>query len=118
MLLREMTDREAMEATAELLDHIEAIAADKEFIQAYREKGGKLKAVKILITKYREEALRIISIIEGVDTSTYKWNLLTLPMKVLSVLNDPEISQLFTFAPGMAVPTSSGNVSVNTVEAE
>lgn len=118
MLLREMTDTEAMDATAELLEYIETLTADKEFMEAYRAKGGRMRLVKLLVTKYRSEVLHIISIVEGVDTSTYKWNLLTLPQKVLGLLNDPEVGKLFTFVPGKADPTFSGNVSANTAEAE
>lgn len=118
MLLREMTDNEAMDATADLLEHIEKITADGEFMEAMRAKGGRMRAVKLLVTKHREDTLRIISIVEGVGTDTYKWNLLTLPKKVLDILNDPEIGQLFPSVPGKVGRTFSGNVSVNTAEVE
>jgi hypothetical protein len=42
-----------------------------------------------------DEVIEIIARLDCADPATYEVNLLTLPMKLYEIINDPEVVQLF-----------------------
>ena len=53
---------------------------------------------------------------DGVPVEEYKCNVFTLPVKILELLNDPDLVQLFTYQGQTGDAKSSGSVSENTEE--
>ena len=60
--------------------------------------------------------MQIMATIDGVPVDEYKCNVFTLPVKILELLNDPALVQLFTYQGQTGDAKSSGSVSENTEE--
>ena len=53
---------------------------------------------------------------DGIPVEEYKCNVLTLPVKILELLNDPALIQLFAYQGQTGDAKSSGSASENTGE--
>ena len=49
-----------------------------------------------IIKNHKKEIVEIMARLDGKDPANYTVNFFTLPMKVLEILNDPGIIDLFT----------------------
>lgn len=114
MKLREMTNEQALEALADLIDPIAEICKDKEIISILQNKErNKMDAVKRLLRCHKTEVITVMAILDGVSPSEYKLNIMTLPLKVVEILNDPELVQVFTSQLPKTGQASSGAVSAD-----
>ena len=57
----------------------------------------KLLLIKKILKAHKREAIQIMAILDGEKPETYDLNLLKIPMKMLEIVNDPEIQSLFTY---------------------
>lgn len=118
--LSEIKDDEAMDVLAEIIEPASIIIADEEFKVAVRGnkkeeiKPDRLKAVKIAITKYREEIVKIMATLDGKPVEEFHYNVLTLPQMVLSIFNDKELIGFFSPQAENDSRKSSGSATVNT----
>lgn len=118
--LSEIKDEEAMEVLAEILDPASVLIADEEFKEAVRGskekkiKPDRMKAVKIAITKHRDEIVKIMALLDGTPVEDFHYNVLTLPQMVLSILNDKELISFFSPQAENNSKESSGSAMVNT----
>lgn len=109
MKLTEMTNEQAMNAVADLIDPVCAICS-KELLAMLSNKDIK-GAAKKLLREHQQEVVTILAVLDGVKPEEYRFNPLTLIVKVVGVLNDPEVVQLFTVQLQSVARTSSGAVS-------
>ena len=93
--LSEFEGDEALDALAELIEPATEIMSDKALAEAFRSKD-RIKAVKMIITDHKKSITQILAILDGEDPATYKPKLVTLPIKILEVLNDPDLEELFS----------------------
>lgn len=96
MKLSEYKDGEALDLLAELIDPVATIASDKQIAELVKAKAGKLKVVQYVIKSHKEQILQILAAIDGVPVEEYHCNALTLPLKVLEILNDKDLMDFFT----------------------
>lgn len=114
MKLSDLKGEAALDALAEMLEPASEIMTDAEFIRNIRE-GDRMTAAKVAIKNHKKAIIAIMAATEGVKPEDYEVNLLTLPMKLIEILNDPEITGLFQ-SQGQT-KTFSGSATENT-EAE
>lgn len=112
MRLSEIEDDRAFDVLADIIDPLSEICADKSVIDGFRK--NRLGGVKLLLKSHRKSIIEIFAAIEGVPVSEYKINLITLPLKILEALNDPQLVELFTSATPTGGATSSGVALENT----
>ena len=62
--------------------------------------------------------MEILAAMDGVPVEEYHCNVLTLPATLLELINDPEVSRLFTLQDQMTEKTSSGPAMESTTEPE
>lgn len=96
MKLSEIKGEHAIDVLADLMEPATRIFADEEVQKSVRSKEPKLILAKKLLKGHKREVIEILAILDGEDPDTYEVNLLTLPVKLLEILNDPEINSLFT----------------------
>lgn len=108
MKLSEIHGDEALEVLADLLEPAEAIMTDKEIVDDFKS-NKRMSAVKKCIKKHKENVFEILSILNGktVEETKKETNVLTLPIKLLEILNDKELISLFTSQAQNLVETSS-----------
>lgn len=87
---------------------------DKEVASAFKE--NKFKGIKLAIKDHKNAVIEILATLDGKDPSTYDVDFFTLPMKVLDVLNDKDLLQLFQYQGQTGDANSSGSASVNIEE--
>ena len=62
--------------------------------------------------------MKILATLDRVPVEEYHCNLLSLPMKVIEILNDPELLAFFTYQGQSEDEADSGSVTENTEEIE
>lgn len=98
MRLSEFKGDEALDVLAELCEPVLELCADEEIKNAFTGKMPKVKIIKPLIKNHKQAIKHILATLDCKPVEDYEINLLTLPIKILEVLNDPEITSLFTFS--------------------
>ena len=117
MRLSEYKGEEALDILADLLEPASELFGDKEFARVYRT-GNALKATQYALKNHKKEVIRMLAIMEGENPDNYQPGLLTIPVRLLELLNDPDLVSLFTSQGQSKDKTSSGPVTVNTEATE
>lgn len=117
MKLSEIKGEQAIELLADLIEPASEIMADKEVAALYRS-GQSIKAVSYVLKKHKRSCLAILALTEGKNPATYQPNVLSLPMKLLEIFNDPELMSLFSSQSQKNEETSSGSATGTTEAAE
>lgn len=97
MKLSEYKGEQALDVLADLIEPIAVIMADSEITNLAAAGAPYVKFVRPAIKNHKQEVLTILAILDGEDPKTYaeKVNLLTLPVKLFEILDDPEAARLF-----------------------
>ena len=115
MKLSDFKGEKALDILADLIEPASEVFGDKEVLAAFQ--GGKrLNAVKLAIKNHKPAVIKILAVLEGETPEEYaeKITLFTLPMKLLQILNDPELLQAFSSQGQTGDATSSGSASEST----
>lgn len=114
MKLSEYHGEAALDILAGLIEPAGEIIADKEIGDVFKE--NRFKAIGLAIKNHKKAVMQIMATVDGVPVDEYKCNVFTLPVKILEILNDPEIVQLFTYQGQTGDANSSGSASANIEE--
>lgn len=93
--LSEYENEEALEILADIIEPAAVIFADKEIKKLYETKN-KLKIASYAIKAHKKEIIQILAALEQTPIDEYKCNVLTLPLKVIEILNDKELTSFFS----------------------
>lgn len=115
--LSDIKGKEALDVLADLLEPVTEIMTDEEVVKLARSKN-KVKAVSVAIKNHKDSVVSILAILEGVDPSKYTPSLMELPIKLLEILNDPDLAQVFTSQGQTQEENVSGSATGNTEETE
>lgn len=85
----------ALDTFADILIPLSTIMADAEIKDAYRAEGP-VKAVSKAIKKHKKEVVEILALMDGVPVEEYEVSVMTLPVKVLKILNDSAVQSAFS----------------------
>lgn len=114
MKLSEYQGEAALDLLADLIEPAGEIMSDKEIGDVYKE--NRFKAIGLAIKNHKKAVMQILATMDGVPVDEYKCNVFTLPVKILELLNDPDIVQLFTYQGQTGDANSSGSASANIEE--
>ena len=112
MRLVDYKGEDALELLADLIEPATEIFGDKEFSRLFKIK--RIDAVKYALKKKRKEVITILAVLDREDPENYQPGLLTIPVRLLEILNDPDLVSLFTLQAQSVEKTSSGPVMENT----
>lgn len=116
MRLNDLEGEKALEVLADLLDPANDIFTDPDVVKVIKESDQKLKWAQAMLRKQPKAVIRIMAILDEQDPDTYKVNLLTLPIKVLNLLNNPELASLFP-SQGQTKENASSGSALGSIEA-
>lgn len=116
MKLSEIKGEQALDMLADLIEPVGEIAGDKE-VAGFIRKGKRAKAISVAIKKHTKAVISIMATLDGVPVKDYECNILSLPKKILDIVNDPAVLELFT-PQGQETQTPSGSVTANTTANE
>ena len=112
MKLSEYQGEEALDILADLIEPAGEIMSDKEIGEVFKQ--NRFKAIGLAIKNHKKAVMQIMATMDGVPVDDYKCNVFSLPVKILEILNDPEMIQLFQYQGQTGDAKSSGSASVNT----
>lgn len=111
--LKDIKGDRALDIMADILDPVTEIFADEHVAEMYRAGVNRIKLVQYVIKEHKENVITILAMLDDEDPKTYEVNLLTLPLKVAEVINDPDLNLLFTLQ-GQEAQALSGSATENT----
>ena len=114
MKLSEYQGEAALDILADLIEPAGEIMSDKEIGEVF--KKNRFKAIGLAIRNHKKAVIQIMATMDGVPVDEYKCNVFTLPVKILELLNDPDMIQLFQYQGQTGDAKSSGSASENTEE--
>ena len=112
MKLSEYQGEAALDILAELIEPAGEIMTDKEIGEVFKQ--NRFKAIGLAIKNHKKAVMQIMAALDDVPVDEYKCNVFSLPVKILEILNDPEMIQLFQYQGQTGDANSSGSASVNT----
>ena len=109
-----MNDNEKkLEQFADLLEPFAEILADKEVSELLQKGGKPIKAIVYAIKHHKAEVISILATMDGIAPEDYKFNGFVVTKKLLGLLNNPEIKELFTLQGQNDAAESFGSVMGN-----
>lgn len=114
MRLSEIEDERALDVLAEIIDPIAEIATDDVVQNIYKSGKPKIMIVKEMLKNHKKAVIAIMAALDGEKPENYHFNILSLPAKLLEILNDPEVDELFRSQGQMTEQPSSGSATGNT----
>ena len=95
MKLSEIQNENALDVLADIIEPTSLILADEEVKRIYQNEP-KLKLVSYILKNHKQSVIEIMARLDGKEPENYTFNLLTLPRKLLELINEPELQELFT----------------------
>lgn len=117
MKISEIKGEDALDALAEMMEPAIEIMGDNKIAMCLKS-GQNLKAIKFMLQNHKQAVLKIFAILDGEDFATYSPSLLSLPKKLLEIVNDEEIIELFTSQSQNTEEERFGSATVNIEESE
>ena len=96
MKLSEIKGEAAIDVLVDILDPASEIIGDKEIELAVKNNATRMQIVKIALKNHKKAVIAILAALDGKKPEDYEVSVLTLPVKLLEVLNDPELVNLFS----------------------
>lgn len=114
MKISEIKGEAALDALAEIIDPATEILNDPEVKTIYKSGQPKLLLIKYLLKNHKKPLIKIMATLEGTPVEDYEFNLITLPVKLLELMNDPDLMVLFQSQGQSEKETSSGSATEST----
>lgn len=106
--LNEYRDEEALDLLADLLEPFTELFKDNDFRREYGE-NNQIKAVSIALKRHKPQIMQILARMEGVPLEEYHCTIATLPLRLIELLNDKDLREVFTSQAetSMSAPSST-----------
>lgn len=115
--LSEIRGEDALDVLADVIEPATEIMTDSA-VRTLVRAGKSTQAIKVVLKKHKQAIIKILAIMDGEDVETYSPGFAVLPVKLLELLNDPDMQQVFGLQGQMGDGTTSGSVTENIEEAE
>lgn len=93
--LSEYKDEAALDLLADLLEPMAELFKDNDFRREYGE-NNQIKAVSIALKRHKPQIMQILARMEGVPLEKYHCTIATLPLRLIELLNDKDLREVFT----------------------
>jgi len=113
------TNDENLDLFADLIEPVAAILTDADVTNALKDGGKPIKAIKPAIKNHHDEIVEILAALEGVDAAEYVVPPpAALMAKILQLVNDPKVQEVFTLQGQTNIAASSGSATENIKDEE
>ena len=110
----EYRDEEALDLLADIMEPAMVIFADPDVRKAF-ETEHIIKAARVAIKAHKRQIMEILARLEGVPVEEFHCNVLTLPARLVELLNNQELIGFFTDqAQSQNSSVTSGSATENT----
>lgn len=121
MRLSDYKGEDALDLIADLMEPIGCILEDKKFQQAVESVENNsqlLKVAKHLLKNHKRECIEILARIDGIPVKEYKPNVFELTKKVVELIGDPQVQELFISQGQIKTAANFGSATGNTEDKE
>lgn len=118
MKLSEYKGEKAIEVFADLLEPISEILSDKEVTNGIQADLPKIVIIRKAMKNHAKAIVKILAILDDENPETYEVNFVTIPIKLMELMNDEALTDLFTSQAQTTEENSSGSATENTEESE
>ena len=112
MKLSEFKDDAALDLIADIIEPAPEILADPAIKEAFS--SSKMATIKVAIKNHKSAIKEIIARLDGKTPEECHFTVLSLPVKLLNLINDPELQQLFTLSGQTEGENACSSASENT----
>ena len=112
MKLSDFRDDAALDLIADIIEPATEILADPAIKEAFGR--SKMAAIKVAIKSHKNAIREIVARLDGKTPDECHFTALSLPVKLLSLLNDPDLQQLFTSSGQTEGENACSSASENT----
>jgi len=113
MKISDLKGEKALEVLGDIVEPAMRIMKDKAVV-AEAQAGNTAGLIRAMCKGHAKDVIHILAVMEEQDPATYEVGLLTLPAKLVQLLNDPEIQSLFTSPGQKKDKPNSGSPTENT----
>lgn len=113
--ISELRGEQALDVLADILEPAAEIMTDKNVVELVRSEQ-KLLAIKAAIKDHKKAVLTILAILDGENPYTYDPPLMVLPLKLIEMLNDPDVQAVFSSQGQKKGENASGSAMENIEE--
>ena len=118
MKLSEYKNEQAIEILAKLLGPVSKIMTDIKVRNLFEKGTTKIEMTQVLLENFSHEIVEILAILDNTPVEKYECNVLTLPKKLLEILNDKDLLDFFELQGQNLAQTSFGSATANTEATE
>jgi len=109
MKLSDYKGEDAIELLADIIEPAIDIISDDAIRDAVRANKTRMELIKLVLKGHKKEILEIMARIDGEDPATYQPNVFVLPMRLIELLNDSDLMELFRSQTRIESDASSGS---------
>lgn len=113
MKLSDIKGEKALDVLADLMDPLSEIFSDEK-VKELVQRGNKLGTVKEILKNHKKSTLTVLALLDGENPETYEPSIITIPVKLITLLNDPSIAPFFVLQGRNMGAKSSGSAMGNT----
>ena len=118
MKLSEIKGERALDVIADLIDPVGRLLQDDQFKEiAQDKKRPRTDTIKYLLKEHKKTVIEILAVINGEDPKTYEPSLLSLPMMLMDLIDDPDVAILFGLQ-GQTTELASTGPATESTEAQ
>lgn len=114
MKLTEVKNDDALDMLADILEPCGEIFSDKVLSAMYSNGENPIKMISYAIKNHKKEVIEIMATLEGTPIEEYECNFLSLPVKIMEIMNDMELLNFFGSQGQKKEKESFGSVTENT----
>ena len=112
MKLSDIRGERALDVLADLLEPAMILVKDEKFLELLD--SNRIEATRYAIKNHKKEVITILAVLDGEDPDTYDVGLLTLPIRLIQLISDKELVNLFQLQGQSSEQTSSGSAMEST----
>ena len=112
MKLCEIKGEKALEVIANLIDPISDMLKDPE-LRPIVQSGNRSDIIKHILLNHKRNVITILALINGENPDTYEPTLLSLPIMLMDLFDDPDVMRLFGLQAQSKESASSGPATEN-----
>ena len=116
--LSEYKGDDALDLLADILEPASEIIGDPEIKKIWASKAPMIKIVKEALKNHKRAVIEILARLDGEEPDTYEVGVLTLPVKLLQLLQDKELLAVFQLQAQNLDGDYSGSATENIVAAD
>lgn len=116
MRLSEIKGEKALDTLADIIEPLGEILTDPEIQRINKAGEPRIKMIKPAIKNHKKAVTTVLALLDGANPDNYEVNMLTLPLKMMELLNDKEIQAVFQSQSQTMPRESFGSATVSTEE--